>query len=218
MQVTRKSARRADHVYVVPPNESLSMQDGYIIVSPIHTIEERRAPVDIFFRTLAESHGARAVAVILSGTGANGSMGIKRVKENGGAAFVQNPREAEFSEMPRNSIATELIDEILNVAEIPAKIVAYQEKSRQNSYSRRTGRPRRTAAVGSARDFYQSARPHRTRFCQLQTPDYFAAHRTPDQCPHSARSAGLCRVSQGNARRNACAAQRFADFRDEFLS
>ncbi len=65
--------------------------------------------------------------MVLSGTGADGSMGIKRIKENGGATFVQNPSEAEFSEMPRNSIATELIDEVLNVADIPAKIVVYRE-------------------------------------------------------------------------------------------
>lgn len=125
-QVKEKIRVEPNHVYVVPPNQSLSMSDGYIIVSPIHTIEERRAPVDIFFRTLAESHQDRAVAVVLSGTGANGSMGIKRVKECGGATFVQNPREAEFSEMPRNSIATELIDLILNVDEIPARIIAYK--------------------------------------------------------------------------------------------
>ena len=127
MQVKEKVKVEVNHVYVVPPNESLSMQDGFIIVSPVLTVEERRAPVDIFFRTLGESHDSRAVAVVLSGTGANGSMGIKRVKERGGAAFVQNPQEAEFSEMPRNSIATELIDEVLNVAEIPSKIIAYKK-------------------------------------------------------------------------------------------
>ena len=126
-QVSEKIEVNPNHIYVVSPNESLSMRDGHIDVSPIHTVEERRAPVDIFFRTLAESHHARAVAVVLSGTGANGSMGIKRIKENGGAAFVQNPREAEFGEMPRNSIATELIDEVLNVEEIPAKIIDYQK-------------------------------------------------------------------------------------------
>ncbi len=126
VEIIEKKVRvEPNRVYVISPNESLSMQDGHITVSPIHTVEERRAPVDIFFRTLAESHQTRAVAVILSGTGANGSMGIKRVKEKGGAAFVQNPQEAEFSEMPRNSIATELVDEILNAAEIPAKIIAY---------------------------------------------------------------------------------------------
>src|SRR5947209_15871748 len=103
------------------------MLDGAIEVHQVASVEERRAPVDIFFRTLADTHDARAVAVILSGTGANGSMGIKRVKERGGAAFVQNPREAEFNEMPRNSIATELVDAVLPVAEIPKRIVAYQK-------------------------------------------------------------------------------------------
>ena len=102
------------------------MKDGHIIVSPNTLIEERRAPIDIFFRTLAEQHAHNAVAVILSGTGADGSMGLKRVKENGGAVFVQNPREAEYSDMPRNAIATELIDQVLNVSEIPLKIVAYK--------------------------------------------------------------------------------------------
>lgn len=125
-QVTEQVRVEPNHVYVVPPNQHLEMNHGHIVVSANVSVEERRAPVDIFFRTLAESHAERAVAVILSGTGANGSMGIKRVKENGGAAFVQNPREAEFSEMPRNSIATDLIDLILNVSEIPAQIVAYR--------------------------------------------------------------------------------------------
>ena len=127
-QVKRRVRVEPNHVYVVPPNEHLTMTAaGDIEVSPNLSVEDRRAPVDIFFRTLAESLHARAVAVVLSGTGANGSMGIKRVKERGGAAFVQNPREAEFSEMPRNSIATDLIDRILNVAEIPAHIIGYKE-------------------------------------------------------------------------------------------
>ena len=106
VRVEKKIKVEPDRVYVVSPNKSLSMLGGLINVSPIRTVEERRAPVDIFFRTLAESHREHAVAVVLSGTGANGSMGIKRIKENGGAAFVQNPDEAEFSEMPANSIAT----------------------------------------------------------------------------------------------------------------
>lgn len=99
-QVTEKVKVEPDHVYVVPPNQHLTMQDGSILVSPNTQIEDRRAPVDIFFRTLAQEHGTRAIGVVLSGTGANGSMGLKRIKENGGAAFVQNPREAEFNEMP----------------------------------------------------------------------------------------------------------------------
>ena len=125
-QVTERVRVEPDNIYVVPPDRHLTMSHGYLEVTKNVGAEDRRAPVDIFFRTLAESHGSHAIAVILSGTGANGSMGLKRVKERGGAVFVQNPREAEFNDMPRNAIATELVDEILPVAEIPAKIIAYR--------------------------------------------------------------------------------------------
>lgn len=127
-KVEERTRIKPDHVYVIPPDKSLVMVDGYVEVNTINTIEERRAPVDIFFRTLAESHGSRAVAVILSGTGANGSMGLKRVKENGGVAFVQNPRQAEYNEMPRNAIATDLVDAVLPVGEIPSRIIAYRDR------------------------------------------------------------------------------------------
>ena len=126
IQVVGKAEVKANCIYVISPNHHLVMADGYIHASENLQIEERRAPVDIFFRTLAESHGPRAICVVLSGTGANGSMGLKRIKEKGGAAFVQNPRQAEFSEMPRNSIATELVDEVLPVSEIPGKILQYK--------------------------------------------------------------------------------------------
>jgi PAS domain S-box-containing protein len=124
--VTEAARVEPDHVYVVPPSQHLTMVDGAVHVSPNLAPEERRAPIDIFFRTLADSHTARSVCVILSGSGSDGSMGLKRVKERGGAVFVQNPREAEFAEMPRSAIATDLVDEVLPVAQIPARIVAYQ--------------------------------------------------------------------------------------------
>lgn len=116
---------QADHVYIVSPNRHLRMQDGELIALTNTHLEERRAPVDIFFRTLAETHQSKAIAVVLSGTGANGSMGLKRVKEKGGAVFVQSPQQAAFAEMPRQAIATDLVDEVLAVENIPAKLVAY---------------------------------------------------------------------------------------------
>src|SRR5689334_2868413 len=70
-QVVGKTEVKPDNIYVVSPNQHLTMEDGFIITSPNLQIEDRRAPVDIFFRTLADSHGTRAVCVILSGTGAN---------------------------------------------------------------------------------------------------------------------------------------------------
>jgi two-component system CheB/CheR fusion protein len=125
-QVTERVRVEPDHIYVVPPNQHLTMVDGEVQVSPNLLPEERRAPIDIFFRTLAESHQGHGVCVILSGTGADGSMGLRRVKERGGAVFVQNPREAAFNEMPRSAIATDLVDDVLPVAEIPARIAAYR--------------------------------------------------------------------------------------------
>jgi two-component system CheB/CheR fusion protein len=102
-----------NRVYVIPPNKSLAMSDGTLVLSEITGYEERRAPIDIFFRTLADTHDSRAVCVILSGSGADGSMGLRRIKENNGLAIVQDPAEAQFDDMPRSSIATGLVDFVL---------------------------------------------------------------------------------------------------------
>jgi two-component system CheB/CheR fusion protein len=125
-QVLERTRVEPDHIYVVPPDQHLTIADGHICVVQNTTMQDRRAPVDIFFRALAESHRSRAVCVVLSGTGANGSMGLKRVKERGGAAFVQDPREAAFDEMPRNSIGTGLVDAVLPVSDIAARILQYK--------------------------------------------------------------------------------------------
>ena len=130
-QVTERVKLERDHAYVIAPNKSLSVVDGHLAVSDVIGFEARRAPVDIFFRTLAEAKDNHAVCVVLSGTGPNGSMGLKRVKERGGIAIAQDPEEAEFSDMPRNAVATGLVDYILPVREIPTKIQAYQQRLEQ---------------------------------------------------------------------------------------
>jgi two-component system CheB/CheR fusion protein len=116
-----------NHVYVISPRQSLAMVDGYLVQSPVTRGEERRAPVDMFFRTLAESHEAHSACLVLSGTGSDGSMGLKRIKERGGICLVEDPAEAEYSDMPRNAIATGLVDGVLPVAEMPARLVAYRD-------------------------------------------------------------------------------------------
>ena len=125
-QVSNREGIVPNHVYVIPPNQKLEITDGHLVLTTMIGIEERRSPVDLFFRTLAEARESEAVAVILSGTGANGSMGLKRIKEHGGVAFVQDLNEAEYSDMPRNAIATGMVDYILPVAQIPAKILSYK--------------------------------------------------------------------------------------------
>ena len=105
-QVTERIRLETDHAYAVPPNKILRIEGDSIVVEEMAGQEERRAPVDMFFRSLADSHGAHAACVVLSGTGPNGSAGLKRVKEYGGLIVVQDPETAKYGDMPRNSIAT----------------------------------------------------------------------------------------------------------------
>jgi chemotaxis response regulator CheB len=126
-QVRQRVKVEPNRVYVIPPNQNLAMADGHLDLKSMIGAEERRSPVDLFFRTLAETNEDRAVSVILSGTGANGSMGMKRIKEYGGVAFAQDPNEAEYNDMPRNAIATGMVDYVLPVAEIPARIISYKD-------------------------------------------------------------------------------------------
>ena len=83
--------------------------------------------VDLFFRTLADTHGARAAAIVLSGADGDGAIGIKRIKERGGLTIAQDPDEAEHAGMPRAAIATGMIDWVLRAAEMPARVGRYHE-------------------------------------------------------------------------------------------
>ena len=130
-QVSQAVRIQADHVYVVPPNRRLEVVDGMINVHEITQTEQRRSPVDVFFRGLADAHGSRAVCIVLSGTGSNGSAGLKRVKEYGGLAIAQTPAEAAYGDMPTNAIATGMVDLVLPVAEMPARIADYHRRLRQ---------------------------------------------------------------------------------------
>jgi two-component system, chemotaxis family, CheB/CheR fusion protein len=122
-----------DRVYVIPPNANLAINDSHLSVSPIDPTAQKVAPIDFFFRTLAEAYGPKAVAVVLSGTGLDGASGIKRIKENGGLAVVQEPREAEYDDMPRNSLATGLVDYVTPVSSMPTLIRAYQDRLRKGA-------------------------------------------------------------------------------------
>src|SRR3954471_4742503 len=131
-QVNASTPIEANHIYVVSPNKRLDIVDGLLVVADFARNEDRRAPVDLFFRALADAHGSRSVAIILSGTGPNGSAGLKRVKEYGGLVIAQQPNEAEFDDMPRNAIATELVDLVLPVSQMPEQIAAYAEQLRRS--------------------------------------------------------------------------------------
>jgi two-component system, chemotaxis family, CheB/CheR fusion protein len=120
----------ADTVYVIAPNKMLSMNDGYLRLADMERPHGKHVVVDLFFRTLALVHRERAFAVVLSGTGADGAVGIARIREQGGVSFAQSPEDAEFDGMPRAAIDTGVIDWVLPVADIPAKLIQLARNAR----------------------------------------------------------------------------------------
>jgi two-component system, chemotaxis family, CheB/CheR fusion protein len=115
MQLAQVSGRvplEAGHVYVIPPNRQLLVTDQHLAIAEFHEPRWQRAPIDLFFRSLAAQR-RDDFAIILSGAGSDGSVGIKAVKEAGGIILVQDPDEAEYGSMPRSAVATGLADFVL---------------------------------------------------------------------------------------------------------
>jgi two-component system CheB/CheR fusion protein len=123
-QVVESLPLQKNHVYVISPRKALSMDDGHLRLSEMDRPLGKHVSIDFFFRTLAEVHREKAFAVILSGTGSDGSVGIARIRERGGITLVQHPDDAEYDQMPRAAIATGAADVILPVAELPPRIIA----------------------------------------------------------------------------------------------
>jgi two-component system CheB/CheR fusion protein len=121
-QVTDTTAVRAGHVYVIPPGHDLEMADGVIRVLP-RSGDPLHAPVDLFFRTLAQAYGSHAVGVVLSGTGSDGTAGVRHIREQGGITAAQLPEEADYEAMPQAAIATGQVDLVLASAGIPAELL-----------------------------------------------------------------------------------------------
>src|SRR5262249_23650746 len=122
-QVTESVPLEPNHVYVIPPNANLNAIDTHLRLSKLEERRQEPAPIDHFFRTLATAHDGRSIAVVLTGTGSDGTLGIKDIKASGGLIIVQDPNEAEYDGMPQSAIATGMADFILPIAEMPETIV-----------------------------------------------------------------------------------------------
>ncbi len=118
-----------EHVYLIPPGAYLSIRAGALRLSQPRERHGARLPFDFFLRSLAEELGERAICVILSGTGSDGSLGLKAVKEKGGLVIAQEPGEAEYDGMPRSAIMTGAVDLVLPVAEIPGILTKYHRRT-----------------------------------------------------------------------------------------
>ena len=117
-----------EHLYVIPPGSYLSVSAGALRLSPPEMRDGApygaRFPFDVLLHSMAGEYGPRAACVVLSGTGGDGSAGLRAVKEEGGLVIAQDPDEAGYDGMPRSAIATGLVDAVLPVAGIPEALAA----------------------------------------------------------------------------------------------
>ncbi|WP_306395199.1 CheR family methyltransferase [Telluria beijingensis] len=131
VQVTSRVQIEPGHVYVIAPNQHLAMVDGLLIVEELQRPRGQHVAIDLFFRTLAQVHRERAIAIVLSGTGSDGAVGLSRVKEQGGVTLAQSPDDAEHDGMPNAAIRTGAVDFILPVSEMAQKLVDLWENARR---------------------------------------------------------------------------------------
>jgi two-component system CheB/CheR fusion protein len=116
---------RADCVYVIPPNKDMSILHGALHLFEPAAARGLRLPIDFFLRSLAEDCQERAIGVILSGMGSDGTMGLRAIKEKAGVALVQEPGSAKFDSMPRSAIDAGLADMVAPAEELPGKMMAF---------------------------------------------------------------------------------------------
>ncbi|MCL2452853.1 MAG: chemotaxis protein, partial [Alphaproteobacteria bacterium] len=122
VQVGETQELQANHVYVIAPGRRLRITDRDISSAEFAEPRGQRAPIDLFFRSLAEQYGD-GFAVVLTGAGSDGAVGVREVKEAGGIILVQDPASAEYPSMPRAAIATGIADFVSPVPELAATLV-----------------------------------------------------------------------------------------------
>jgi two-component system CheB/CheR fusion protein len=111
--------------YIIPPNRDMAFLNGALQLLEPAAPHGRRLPIDFFFRSLAQDQGERAIGIVLSGTGSDGTLGVRAIKGEGGMVMAQTPATTEYDGMPRNALATGLVDYELPPAEMPAQLLAY---------------------------------------------------------------------------------------------
>jgi two-component system CheB/CheR fusion protein len=110
IEVTDGMRVEPDHAYVIPPNKSMAILHGTLHLMPRGATRGQHLPIDAFLRSLAEDQRDNAIAVILSGTGADGSLGIKAIKAEGGIVFAQDKGTAKYDSMPQSAVTTGYVD------------------------------------------------------------------------------------------------------------
>lgn len=111
--------------YIIPPNRDLAFINGALLLLEPSAPRGQRLPIDFFFRSLAQDQRERAICILLSGTGSDGTLGVRAIKGEGGLVIAQEPASTEHDGMPRSAIATGMVDYVLPVSEMPQQLLDY---------------------------------------------------------------------------------------------
>jgi two-component system CheB/CheR fusion protein len=130
-QVSQKTKMEPNHIYIIPPGQLLTVEDKDLVLSKTDKVDKKLTTIDLFFRSLGTTYNSYSACVILSGSGSDGSIGLKTIKERSGIVISQDPKEAAYDGMPRSALQTGLVDLVLPSKEIPAKLIEYRESLKQ---------------------------------------------------------------------------------------
>jgi two-component system CheB/CheR fusion protein len=125
VQVEDRMPVKENHVFMIPPAHDLAIHNGELYLTTPAQRRGFRMPIDFFFRSLAEDQREQAICIILSGTGSDGTLGLKAIKSYGGMVMAQSPNTAQYDGMPVSAISTGAVDYVLPVDEMPNALVKY---------------------------------------------------------------------------------------------
>ena len=128
LEVTDNIKVAPDHIYIIPSNKLLTASDGVLKLSSRPPKHLRNMPIDLFFASLAEVHQSHAIGVVLSGTGTDGTQGLKAIKDHGGITIAQELNSASYDAMPQSAIDADVVDFILAPENIPNQLLQLNEK------------------------------------------------------------------------------------------
>ena len=128
--ITNQTSLMPNHVYVLPSGKDVTIENG-VLVTTDHSVKRQQHPIDSFFASLADDCRENAVGIVLSGTGSDGSKGVREIHQTGGLVVVQSEASAKFNGMPRAAIATGIADAIVAVEEIPDALARFAEFTRE---------------------------------------------------------------------------------------
>src|SRR5262249_50417110 len=111
-----------DHVYVIPPNTSLTIKDHTLQLRPREESRGVHITIDHFTRWLAEANGNRSIGVVLSGSGTDGTLGMAEIQAEGGVTFAQDDETAKYNSMPRSAVAAGCVDYVLPPRQIAREL------------------------------------------------------------------------------------------------